>query len=63
MEIYRPYFSYHYLKKLNDQFCELDILMQYLEQNDDNDSWSCIWGNDHYSLVKVYKHLIGAPNI
>jgi hypothetical protein len=43
-----------------EQFCELEIILQSLQQNNDKDRWSYIWGNESYSSSKAYKHLLGS---
>jgi hypothetical protein len=46
-----------------DRFCELEIYMQSLQQSNDKDKWTYIWGSQDYSSVKAYKHLIGAQRV
>jgi hypothetical protein len=41
------------------QFCEVNVLMQSLQINNDKYKWKYIWVSGHYSSVKAYKHLTG----
>jgi hypothetical protein len=47
-------------KKLIEHFCELHIIMQNIQVNGDEGSWSYIWGNEQFSSPKAYKHMMGA---
>jgi hypothetical protein len=46
-----------------EQFCEIDIPIQSIQQTNVVDKWSYIWGNDRYSPCKAYKHVIGTPSV
>jgi hypothetical protein len=46
-----------------EQYCELEIYMQALEQDGSNDIWSYIWGNGNFSSQKVYRHLCGSNQV
>jgi hypothetical protein len=40
------------------QFCELDLFMNLLPENQHRDTWKYIWGGNEYSSQKAYRHLI-----
>jgi hypothetical protein len=41
------------------QYCELEILVQSIEDHNDKDKWKYIWDNDQYTSARAYRHLIG----
>jgi hypothetical protein len=41
-----------------EQLCELDIAIQSLQQNEEQDYWSYIWGNGTFSSTKAYTHMM-----
>jgi hypothetical protein len=45
------------------QFCELDIILQSLQGNNEKDTWTYIWGNGQYSAAKAYRHLLGSHHV
>jgi hypothetical protein len=41
-----------------EQFCEVSMMLPALPADGRLDQWSYIWGNNTYSVSKVYNHLL-----
>jgi hypothetical protein len=50
-------------KEAYHQYCELEILLQMMNDGEGKDKWKYIWGSGQYSSSKAYKHLTGSPAI
>jgi hypothetical protein len=56
-------FQLHISEEAYEQFCKVGVFMQPLQQNNENDVWSHIWGNGHYSSKKAYQQMIGTKRV
>jgi hypothetical protein len=45
------------------QYCELEIFMQSINEQNDRDRWRYIRGNGNYSSSKAYRHLTRSQQI
>jgi hypothetical protein len=45
------------------QFCELQIIVQSIDLNNNSDTWTYIWGSGNFSAKKCYNHLIGHQSV
>jgi hypothetical protein len=45
------------------KYCDLEILLQVTQLNENGDQWTYIWGSKTYSSNKAYKHLMGSAPI
>jgi hypothetical protein len=50
-------------KEAYNQYCEIDLMLQFIQGLAENDHCKYIWVNGHFSVKKVYNHLIGSNEV
>jgi hypothetical protein len=45
------------------QFCEVNVIIQSIQENTDIDRWKYIWGSGNFSAKKAYNHLSGQQRV
>jgi hypothetical protein len=63
LEQFQDHFNFPLSEVAFQQFCEVSIIIQSLPKDGQRDQWSYIWGNNTYSVSRVYNHLLGLEHV